>query len=493
MAQRGPLTRSGRSVLLNYAVAVASVAAALLLGLLLDAYLQTRPYASLLVCAVMFSAWFGGLGPGLLSTACSLLAFVYFFVRPQYTFDIDPAELPRIVLLATAALFAVWLNVARRSAILALRRNQVYLAEAQRLSRTGSFGWNTSDGDITWSDEAYRIFGVDRTVRPTINLVLERVHNEDRERVQREIDAALQGGRAFDYEHRIVMPDGSIKHLQICAHRLRQGSSEEEIIGAMMDVTAKREAQHALQIAQSELARVARVTALGELSASIAHEVNQPLAAIATNASAGLRWLSREVPDLDEARAAVNRIVQDANRASAVIRRVRNLAKRADPEMTRIDINEVVEESIALAAPQATNHQVTIELDLASALPPVLGDRIQIEQVIINLATNGIQAMLPVTDRARVLTIRTELHESDGIIVSVEDSGVGVEPGAMERLFSAFYTTKAEGMGMGLTICSSIIAAHRGRIWACPNAEAGMTFRVALPVYEEEGASQGSL
>jgi C4-dicarboxylate-specific signal transduction histidine kinase len=330
---------------------------------------------------------------------------------------------------------------------------------------------------------------LDRTVRPTIGLVLQRVHPDDRERVQREIDTALRGGRAFDYEHRIVMPDGLIKHLRIRAQRLRQQWSEDEFTGAMMDVTATREAQQALQVAQSELARVSRLTALGELSASIAHEVNQPLAAIGTHASAALRWLSRTAPDLDEARAAVYRIVQDTNRATGVIRTVRNLAKRADPKLACLDINEVIQESITLAAPQAANLQVTIKADLAPALPPVMADRIQIQQVIINLATNGIQAMSPVTDRERVLAIRTQRHESDGVLLSVADSGVGVEPSGMERLFNAFYTTKEGGIGMGLTICSSIIAAHRGRIWASRNADAGMTFHVALPVCQGEGGS----
>jgi C4-dicarboxylate-specific signal transduction histidine kinase len=279
------------------------------------------------------------------------------------------------------------------------------------------------------------------------------------------------------------MPDGSIKHLHVRARRVKYKSGAEEIVGALMDVTATRKAQEALHMAQAELARAARVTALGQMSASIAHEVNQPLAAIATSAAASLRWLTREVPELDEARTCVCHIVEEANRASEVIRSVRDLARRADPKVMSLDINKVIGEAVALVKQEALSHRVTVQLQLAPELPLVRGDRIQLQQVITNLAINGIQAMASVSDRARVLTIRTEQRESDQILVAVQDVGIGTEPEGLERLFSAFYTTKTDGMGVGLSICRSVIEAHGGQMSAFRNIGSGMTFQFTVSVY----------
>jgi C4-dicarboxylate-specific signal transduction histidine kinase len=260
-------------------------------------------------------------------------------------------------------------------------------------------------------------------------------------------------------------------------------SGEEELVGALMDVTATRETQEALYAARAELARVARVTALGQMSASIAHEVNQPLAAIVTSASAGLRWLTREVPEIGEARACVNHIAEQANRASEIMRSIRDLARRADPEVVALDINAVIDETVALVKQEALNHRVTVQVQLAPELPLVRGDRIQLQQVIINLAINGIQAMVTVIDRARVLSIRTEQRESDQVLVAVQDVGIGTEPEGLDRLFAAFYTTKPDGMGMGLSICRSIIEAHGGRVWASRNIGPGMTFQFTVSAY----------
>ncbi|MFL9916294.1 ATP-binding protein [Paraburkholderia fungorum] len=483
MPKSSPLQWTRRSAFANYAVAILSVAVALVAALLLEPRTQSSPFVSLSLCAIMFSAWFGGLGPGLLATVLSVAAFTYHFVPPIDSFEVVPADLSRIVLLAVAALFVVWLNVARRGAEGALRRSEAYLAEAQRLSHTGSFGWKVASGDMVWSKETYRIFGVDETVEPTIDLVLQRVHPDDRERVLHEIDRAARGEPAYDYELRLLMPNGAIKHLTVWAHRVEYESGEEELVGALTDVTTTRETQEALHTAQAELARVARVTALGQMSASIAHEVNQPLAAIATTAAAGLRWLTREVPEVAEARACVNHIVQEANRAGNVIRSVRDLARRADPEMIPLDINEVIDEVVALVKPEALRHWVTVQVQLASGLPLVRGDRVQLQQVIINLAINGVQAMATVTDRTRVLTIRTEQRGSDQVLVAVQDVGIGTEPEGLDRLFSAFYTTKPDGMGMGLSICRSIIEAHGGRVWASRNIGSGMTFQFTVSAY----------
>jgi len=483
MSQSSPLQWARRSAFVNYAVAGLSVVAALVAALLLEPHMHSSPFVSLSLCGIMFGAWFGGLGPGLLATALSVAAFTYYFVLQTGSSEAVPTDLPRVVLLAVAALFVVWLNVARRVAEGALRRSEAYLADAQRLSHTGSFGWKIASGDIVWSKETYRIFGVDETVKPTLDLILQRVHPDDREFVLHEIDRAALGEPDYEYEHRLLMPDGAIKHLTVRTHLAKYESGEAELVGALMDVTATREAQEALHTAQAELARVTRVTALGQMSASIAHEVNQPLASIATTAAAASRWLNREVPEVDEARACVNHIVEEADRAAELIRSVRDLARRADPELIPLDINELIGEAVALVKPEALRHWVTVQLQLASGLPLVRGDRVQLQQVIINLAINGVQAMSTVTDRARVLTIRTEQPESDQMLVAVQDAGIGTEPEGLDRLFSAFYTTKPDGMGMGLSICRSIIEAHGGRVWASRNIGSGMTFQFTVSAY----------
>jgi C4-dicarboxylate-specific signal transduction histidine kinase len=235
-----------------------------------------------------------------------------------------------------------------------------------------------------------------------------------------------------------------------------------------------------LHVAQTELAHVTRMTTLGEMSASIAHEVNQPLAAIVTNGEAGLRWLDREVPEIAEALDAIRQIVGEAHRASGVIRGIREFSRKAAPEMVQLDINDVIEEAIALVRHEALRHGVTIRPQLAPAVPMVRGDRIQLQQVIINLVINAVQAMAAITDRERVLFVRTQRQDPGQVLVAVEDAGVGIEPGNADRLFSAFYTTKPDGLGMGLSICRSIIDAHGGRLWASRNTGPGMTFQFTI-------------
>lgn len=369
----------------------------------------------------------------------------------------------------------------------ALQRSETYLAEAQRLSNMGSFGWRIGTEEIFWSKETYRIMGFDETVEPTIGLLLQRVHPDDRKLVQQQLDRALRGEPDYDYEYRLLMPDGDIKHLHVRAHRQVGEAGEEELVGALMDVTATRKAQEALQVAQTALAHVTRVSTLGEMSASIAHEVNQPLAAIVTNAESSLRWLSRQTPDTEEAVTGIRKIVTDAHRASEVIRRIREFSKKVDPEMIPLDINEVVEEAVTLLQYEAFRHGVAIRLDLDSRLLPVRGDRVQLQQVIINLAVNGMQAMTTVRDRDRVLIMRTQPHQSDRVLVAVEDVGIGIKPENADRLFSAFYTTKPDGLGMGLSICRSIVEAHGGRVWASPRIGPGMTFQFTISPYGQGG------
>jgi PAS domain S-box-containing protein len=247
------------------------------------------------------------------------------------------------------------------------------------------------------------------------------------------------------------------------------------------DLTERRRVDDTLQQTRSELAHVARVISLGELTASVAHEVNQPLAAIVTNGEACLRWLDRKVPALDEARQAVSRAINEARRASAVIQRIRTLSRKSEPRRMLLDLNDVIEDTIPLAQRELTNHRIRLRLELASDLPPVIGDRIQLQQVLINLLVNGIQSMAATTEGPRELLVETRRSGGE-VLIRVQDSGIGIPPEKMGRLFEPFFTTKKDGLGMGLSICRAIVEAHGGRVWASENAGPGATLQFALPV-----------
>ena len=498
----------------------------------------------------------------------------------------------------------------RKQAEQAQRRSEAYLSEAQRLSRVGSFGWTPSTGELQWSEQSFRIFELDPTVKPTVDFVLQRVHPDDAALVHQSIDRASRGEQDFDVEHRLLLPDGRIKWVHVLSHAVKDACGNLEVVGALMDVTEAKctqdalqeneqrfrdyaetasdwlwesgrdhrlthisgrlkaagldpagaigmtrwdaaacveeepekwrrhretldahqpfrsftykivradgstlyvatsgkpvfdragaflgyrgvgtditaevradQAEKALHQARAELSHVTRLMTLGELTASIAHEVNQPLAAIITNAEASLRWLDRETPELAEARRSVAQIISDGDRASAVIHRTRQLSRKTDPEMVRLAINDVINEAILLVQREAASHQVALRLELAPGLPAVRGDRVQLQQVIINLVINGIEAMAAVTGSSRELAIQSNRHETDQVLVAIQDLGAGIDPENANKLFNAFFSTKPNGMGMGLSICRSIIEAHGGRVWASPNIGPGATFQFSL-------------
>lgn len=249
----------------------------------------------------------------------------------------------------------------------------------------------------------------------------------------------------------------------------------------LVQITEQKRTEEALQVTRTELARVARITTIGELTASIAHEVNQPLAAVVANADACVAWLSREHPDLSEARAAAERATHGATRASAVITRIRSLITKTTPQTSLVNVNEMIEQTVALAAAQSSAHNVMVGLELSPYLPHVLGDRIQLQQVVVNLLMNGIDAISNTTDRPRNVIIRTESQSGGQIRVSVQDSGIGVNPDVMKRLFEPFFTTRPNGMGMGLAISRSIIEVHGGRLWAESDGSTGSVFYFRLP------------
>ena len=261
------------------------------------------------------------------------------------------------------------------------------------------------------------------------------------------------------FQYRLLTPDGVMKTLHVVGDTVSHDSGEIEYVGAVIDITATQRPRRLCRTAQTQLAHVTRVTTLGEMSASIAHEINQPLSAIVLNGEAGLRWLGHDVPDLEQARNAIARIVSGAHRASDVIRRIREFSKKGNPEMGRLDINEVIGDVVTLVQREVLGHHATVRLQLAAELPRVRGDRIQLQQVIINLVINGVQAMADVTDRARELVIRTERHDAAHVLVAVEDAGAGIDAGGFQAA-GAFYTTKPNGLGMGLSICRSIVEAH---------------------------------
>jgi C4-dicarboxylate-specific signal transduction histidine kinase len=278
----------------------------------------------------------------------------------------------------------------------------------------------------------------------------------------------------------LLMPGASVKHIHAVGRAVKDVSGRIELIGAVTDITERKRAEDAMRQAQAELAHVTRVTTLGELTASIAHEVNQPLAAIVTNGEACVRFLNRDEPDLNEVRGAVVGMIDDSRRAGEVIQHVRALGRKSDLQMADLDINGLIEEVILLVHREVHGHGVSLRRELSPVLTPVLGDRVQLQQVIINLVMNGMEAMAAVADRPRDLLIRSR-QEADQVLVAVKDSGVGIAPENVDQLFSSFFTTKSNGMGMGLTISRTIIEAHGGRLWATPNVPQGAVFQFSLP------------
>ena len=530
-----------------------------------------------------------------------------------------------------------------------LRRNEAYLAEAQRLSHTGSFGWRPSTGEIIWSEETFRIFQYDRTTAPTVELILQRVHPEDVALVKGTIERASQDGENFEHEYRLLMPDESVRHVHVLAHALNDESDSVEFIGAVMDVTERKRAevlrdresrilemiardaplqeiletlvrvieaqfagllcsvllldedgQHirrgaapglpepynaaidglsigpkagscgtamyrrepvvvtdilrdplweeyrsvaepyglracwstpilthsgkvlgtfamyyreprspspaetrALEMAthlagiaigrklareererlrqlQSDLARINRVTTIGELTASLAHEVNQPIAAAVTDANTCLRWLMRDQPDIEEARQAASRIVKDATRAGEIVSRTRLLFKKGAPQWELVDVNEIVREMIILLRSESMRYSISVRTELAEDIPQVTGDRVQLQQVLMNLMTNSVDAMKDV-EGTRELTIKSQRSQDDQLLISVTDTGVGLPQQQADQIFNAFFTTKSHGTGMGLRISRSIVESHGGRIWAAGNSRCGTSFYIALP------------
>jgi signal transduction histidine kinase len=362
-----------------------------------------------------------------------------------------------------------------------LRRSEAFLAEGQRLSSTGSFSWKVATDEITWSEQLYRIYEVEIGVPVTLDAIRARVHPEDLTLLENMFEQAREGTNDLEWQYRLLMPDRSITYLHAVAHATRNQDGQLEYIAAVQDVTGRRMSEEALATARSKLANVARVTSLGVLTASIAHEVNQPLSGIITNAGTCLRMLDANPPNLEGARETARRTIRDGMRASDVVTRLRALFSRDEYRLESLDFNEVTREVIALTLSDLQRNRVVLQSELAEDLPTITGDRIQLQQVILNLMRNASDAMAEVHDRPRQLLIRTEREDVDRARVSVRDAGVGVAPHSVDKLLDAFYTTKPDGMGIGLSISRSIIERHHGRLWAEANDGPGATFSFSIP------------
>ncbi|HME00467.1 MAG TPA: PAS domain-containing protein [Terriglobia bacterium] len=384
----------------------------------------------------------------------------------------------------------------RKRAEQALRRSQAYLADAQSLTHTGSWAYDGTTRKISyWSEETSRLWGFDpQQGLPTWDQMWQRIHPEDLCELEKLSPTLLEKGDS-DFEYRIVLPDATVKHLHTLAHPVLSPTGEVlEVVGTTVDITERKRAEEErerLRQLEAELAHLNRVSMLGELAVSIAHEVNQPLSGIVSNGSACLRFLARDTPDVEEACEAARDIVRDGKRAGEVIARIRALTKRAATPREELDLNDTIREVLALVGDEAKKRNVIIRTQLADDLSPVSGDRVQLQQVGLNLIMNGIEAMSGIDQRPRELVITTRRMEPDQVQVTVEDSGTGLDPNTMGRIFDPFYTTKAGGMGMGLSVSRSILQAHGGRLWATVNDGPGTSFHFTLPKYHAGAADGG--
>jgi len=372
----------------------------------------------------------------------------------------------------------------------ALRRSEAYLSEAQRLSHTGTAVLRAT-GPVYLSEESYRIVDLDpRQGLPDRETLLRRIHPDDRDRVDAEIQAALRQQRDYELEFRIVRPDGTIKYLESTGHPLLSADGHAiEILATYVDVTESKRAQEEherLRQLEAELAHMNRLSIMGELAASLAHEILHPIATARNNARAGMRFLEMRPPNLDEVREALSCVVRDADRAKDIVDRMREHIRKAPPRKEPFDLNETIKEVIVMVQSAIAKNRVSVRTHLADGLIPVQGDRVQLQQVLVNLILNAVEAMSSMEEGARELSISTEQSPTGGMLVAVGDSGPGIDPQRLQRVFEPFYTTKTSGVGMGLAICRSIIDDHGGRLWADANKPRGTVFQFTLPANQED-------
>jgi signal transduction histidine kinase len=497
----------------RYGLAVGCVAAAIAAAFLIEGLIG-RFFNFPFCAAVVAGAWLGT-GPGCLSFILSVLVVEDLWTPPLFNLRVDSDELPSFIAFVCFALLSLaWSSQRRRAqhaleatvrqrtadlvrtnaalqveiaereiAEKELRNRETLLAQGQKLSRTASWTLRLPEGDMQWSAQLFDILGLDRALEaPSYRLFTERMHPSDRPRFARAVERAIEEGSDFSCEARIVIPGGPSKYVQAVGEVRRGAAEGVEFIGTIMDLTERKRTEQALRAAESELARALRLATVAELAAAIAHEINQPLAAITANGGACLRSLAQRPPMLDDAREAAGCIVADGHRAGDVIARIRALFNKEEPNQRLLDVNDIVHRVLDLSRGAIDQQRVVARTELAPSPILVMGDPVQLQQVVANLVTNAIEAMSGIADRPLVLTIRSEVDRGAAAALTVEDSGRGLDPEKISRIFDSFYTTKPGGIGVGLAISRSIIEAHSGSLWASPATGCGARLGFTLPL-----------
>ena len=499
------------SMALRYGLALASVAAALGLASAFLHFHLPQTFAAFALSAIAITFWYAGTAPGIFAAVLSSLVRDYLFepntsTESRLLFDLVFLVFALLMTRVARVRNQLELRVAERTTELTrsndnlkleiakhnqieaeLRLSEAYLAEAQRLSHTGSWAWSPLSGDIRyWSEECYRVQGFDpKGGQPRFDEFFQRVHPDDQPRIAEVLERAVREKEEFEFDYRIVHPGGEIRDARSVGHPILGPSGDlVEYVGTIIDVTDRRQAEkerERLREAQADLAHVSRMTAMGELTASLAHEVNQPITAAITGASTCVRWLTRDDPDLGEAREAVLGVIRNAKRAADIINRIRSISKKSESNRELADINELTRETIALLRNEASRYFISIRTDLDNDLPKVMADTVQVQQVMMNLIMNSIDAMKNV-GWTRELSIRSQSAEDRQLMISVSDTGVGLPPQQANQIFDAFFTTKTHGIGMGLRISRSIVESHGGRLWAADHSSHGASFFFTLPI-----------
>lgn len=433
-------------------------------------------YVFVVLLASVAYRWTGIL---LVGIACEVLTLTAHILSPG-----DPLAhwslLDRFISIVGIAM-ATLLVVRNRVATDALRDSEAYLAEAQQLSHTGSIGWRDPRAEQFWSRETYRIYRYEPDgTQPTLAMMIARTHPDDRMLLEQTVDKAYRDAAGFELEHRLSMPDGTTRFVQLVTRAEEQGGGVN-FVGAVMDVTAARRATDELQRVHSDLARVSRATTMGQLAASIAHEINQPLTGVVTNSHTVLHWLGERTLNLDKARVTAERVLRDGERASGVIRRIQGLLTRTPPQTKDVDVNELIREVADLLQTELRLRDVALHTELAPDVPRFPGDSIQLQQVLLNLVINGADAMSDLAGRPRLVIVGSRLAADGDVLIWVRDHGVGLDRDTADKIFDPFFTTKAKGMGMGLAICRSIVEAHGGRLSASSAEPHGALFEFTLP------------
>ena len=489
----------------RYALALLLVGLALAATLLVH-QLFSYPFLFLFFAAVILSAWQGGTGAGLFAVLLSTVAVEYFFLPPFFSFTIRPADVAYLMAFTASALAGSWVSSAQREDREALRRahNELELRVAERTAELQQANtelrdrqrqlrlltevipqqiWSAApDGAIDYCNQRLLDY-VGRMIDATRGeLFVSTLHADDRENFRDCWQKSLAGGRPLEGEWRIRGADGQYRWFFTRAVPLRGASGEiVRWYGTSTDIEERKRSEQALMTMQGEISHLSRVLTMGELATSIAHEVNQPLAAVVTYGHACLEWLAQDPPNLEEARHTAERIIKDGSRAGAVIGRMRALVKKEPAAKGRIDFNELARDLLTFLHDEAMRHGITVLTEYAAILPPVEGDRVQLQQVLLNLIVNSMDALRRSAEHGREILLATAANGTDKIAVRVEDSGAGLRADDAEKIFAPFFTTKPQGIGMGLAMSRSIVESHGGRLWAAPRPAGGVVFQFTLP------------